>query len=252
MRKESRTRNRLRLQVALVALVCVAGVAQAEEVEVLEGDVLAGVDPLGRILVAIDQSPADGQVDRYFLFTDKERIPANIASVERGQGQLKVRNQSQALEVRIPSAQTLFSLAVNARQPFRSSSEILTVALHQGVELVQLSGTTGSIENLDIADLSLWPAPFEVDYHGSEGHASGDTFPPLLGPCPPDGDCEAGGQGSSECSISGCKPEGGTGPDGCSVSCDECMYACCKCIQRNWLLGGNFANCRCRLCVHEP
>lgn len=215
--------------------------ATVGQVEVIEGDVLVGVDDLGRVLIAADEQPLDGRTDYYFLFTDRERIGGGPWS-ERGFGQVLISNDSESLRLVLPTRQLWVSLAVEGREPVRGGEPppFTVIQLQEGIELVNLdaeSAEGAALDSLDVADLSTWPQSFVYD-----------LLDPASGPCADDSTCTAGGQGSTGCSIGGCP---GT-PHSCSASCGEDQFACCKCWPGSPIFGGGYASCRCLPCIVGP
>ena len=221
----------------IVALVAAAflfpEVSRAETVRHIRGDALVGVDSLGRVLIAVDQQPADGFVDFFFLFTApgryagpwSERIKkAEIVAGERG------------LVLRSTPPFFVVSLAIGPEDvqspkhpPFAEVFEA-----HEGVELITVpdGSRTFALASVDINDLWTWPEFFAYD---------------LLNPasCTNDFDCQSGGSSSPSCGIFGCPQP----PTGCSISCNyPTTFACCKCTQ------AGDAMCRCRGCLQprEP
>jgi len=212
---------------ALLAILLIPQqVAAANEAEVLVGDVLVGVDPLGRVLIAVDQLPADGLADQCFLFTSAERLEGpwserfDLARVTVSEGSLTIKNA--------PATHAI-SLAVIGSDPLPLGVPPHAVSLshHDGLELSKMRAGPlggGSMNSMSILDLSTWPEAFWYD-----------LLAPESGPCPDDSDCIAGGQGSTSCSL--------TISTSCSVTCTGDNYACCK----ETPLGGVL--CRCRPCI---
>jgi len=81
-------------------------------------------------------------------------------------------------------------------------------------------------------------------FFGDGGSCAGTSASPSLAGlqgCPPCGECDAGGPGTTACSIGGCPGP----PSECSVCCSGNFYSCCKCWQGWGCVGINRAHCRC-------
>ncbi len=229
--------SRRALGPCLVALLALLGTfsplfAANDSAESLHGTVLVGVDPLGRVLVALDKVPMDGKADHCFLFTGTERIEFGAWS-ERGMASLVHKPDS--LTISIPSEQLHVRLSmVSSEQAPHVPGGFEELVFDEGVELARLNASVmggALLDEMDVEILETWPEAFWYD-----------LLDPASGPCAPDNDCQAGGQGSSACSISGC---GIINTQGCSTTCEEGSYACCLCMN----MQANPARCRCRPCV---
>jgi hypothetical protein len=231
----------------------------AEEVNYKRGNLLIGVDNLGRTIAALDEEAPDGIVDFFFLFTAETRLaesdPRRVRNVV-----LRIEHQ-QALfrsdSERFIAQYVLRDLSVD---PLDVPDGFDFEGSDRGIEMVRVpaSGLKVAMSTLSTRDVSIggWPQFFIRDIlsespgndafagDGGSCSTSGPTSSPsstlLQGPfC--DGQCDAGGPGSTHCSIGGCSGA----PSECSVCCTFTHYACCKC----WGLLVLYANCRC--CISQ-
>ncbi len=213
--------------VAVVAGLCLtADLARAGEAgEVIPGDVLVGVDHLGRVLVAVDQKPSDGLVDHCFLFTSEERLGGPWS--RRVEGRVVVTVDS--LSVRSPFVVVSVALIGTDPRPPHYPPGAEVFIDHNGLELSRIDAppTGGApLDGMDIEDLSTWPEAFWYDVHDPASCVGG-------------GNCISGGPGSTSCSLT-------LGPVSCSVTCTGDTFACCS----ETSTGG--VRCRCVPCSEGP
>lgn len=213
----------------LLPLVASPSAAQDDSARVIVGDVLVGVDALGRVLVAVDSMPTDGLADTCFIYTASERLSGPWSRMLSNARVVHKKEGSLSIEAAPPDFVVLLSTG-GAEPPDTGhppESEVFEV--EGGLELaVMEAGPSGGAPLLSMRhdDLETWPEGFWYD-----------LLDPASGPCPDDSDCTAGGQGTSSCSID-------CGIVGCSVTCwNQDEYSCCKCL---------FLMCRCRPCITGP
>jgi hypothetical protein len=123
---------------------------------------LVGVDPLGRVAIAID-SDKDGRAEQLLLFTDKGRLDGtwskrlDDASVEIRRGAVLVTSgaESYAISLAVSTADTPPVPAWATERLIRTD----------GIELARLEDERGIayMAALDHDLLSSWPKQFETD-----------------------------------------------------------------------------------------
>lgn len=215
----------------LLSLTLTPSTSSAEDsAEVVVGDVLVGVDELGRVLIAVDEQPLDGRADHCFLFTAGDRLAGPWS--ERLTN-AKVVVKAGSLSIRSTPPFFVASLALTGREPLspQHPPHADVFSSHDGMELSRMdAGPAGGalLDSMDVTDLHTWPESFWYD-----------LLAPESGPCPDDSDCDAGGKSSNECSLQ-------IGQVSCSVTCLQDSYPCCK----ETSIGG--VSCRCRPCIMGP
>jgi hypothetical protein len=204
--------------IALVAALLVVAPASAQsefkarygqlhQIEVLEGQVTVDVLWGAGIGVALDLAPADGTVDRLYVLQKAahapEELPLVFASarvlVDRELVVVTGAPHEQGVALMLAGAEHL------PEQMETLNGELAGVTGKRGPALAAPYVYTG----FGLAERwGSWEAPFhELAYESQVLGKSG---------------CDAGGVGSTSCSV-GCN-------GGCSTSCSSGYYACCDCI----------------------
>lgn len=189
--------------------------ANAQHARGLTGEVRAtqGSDAR-RVLVMVDtfdDGSGDGIVDQWFVLEAAEplavvlRLP--VADLVHVEGRLRIVSHAD---------RRVYDFFVTGYEPAAPVPEYYTGVRHEGVGLSHSSGAT----NVPIAERSKrgrvraedecdYCDPLNLDPGG--GEAGGTPS------------CDAGGSGSSSCSIS-------RGTNSCSVTCSAGNYACCQVV----------------------
>lgn len=214
----------------LFVLLSIPAQAVPDHAEVYYGDAVAGVDELGRVMIALETTPFDGIVDQFFLFTANDRLtPVWWEHLD----DVTVVYKNKTLLLTTTPPDFVMSLAVDGAQaPHRGTppgAEVFQV--EGGVELAALrngvDGVEGSVHDHIWADLESWPESFWYD-----------TLDPASD-CVQTS-CQAGGEGSRSCGVE-CGPE-----NACQTGCRAGYFACCNCP--TFLR----ASCRCVRCNLKP
>ena len=190
-----------------------------------------GVDDLGRVLVAVDEQPIDGFVDRYFLFTAEYRL-TQPWSQRLENARLVYESDSLSVRSTPPDFEVLLALSGSEPRHAGHPPHIEVFIERSGLELGIFDPDPFEsvlLSSLAVEDLWTWPPAFWYD-----------VLDPESGRCFPDSDCVTGGFGEHSCSYT-------VGNITCSVSCNSDYYACCQ----EHPLGGQ-PRCRCRLCIIGP
>lgn len=239
--------------VALLAILAFAGAASAEHAEVYVGDVAIDTDVSGRVIVALDEAartaPPDGVVDRLFILqrkggssTELSRA-VGLARVVFTGDELKIDpvDGGLALTLSVGRGESLSDLAdveAEERQRARAAGEASASVERRRLEGFGLAHVWGGLEGSPLDAIAA-----EREVAAREAAAASNRR--VVGHnlvCGPDGggsgnnvDCQAGGCGSSSCSVSGCNEF----PHSCSVECESGNFSCCDCPAT----GG--AKCKC-------
>lgn len=206
-------------------LLAPGGIARADNAEVFVGDVLVGVDHLGRVLLAVDKQPLDGRVDHCFLFTATDRLEGTWSRRIKA----RVIQRADSLSVRSPFFVVSLALTDGAPQKIGHGPRSEVFEQYDGVEITRLNaGPEGGaqLESMVVEDLSTWPEAFWYDVHDPESCVGGNS-------------CISGGPGSSSCSLT-------LHGVSCNVACTGNTFACCSETPQ----GG--VSCRCIPCEEGP
>jgi hypothetical protein len=199
--------------------------------------VVAGVDTLGRVLVAVD-ADHDGYADECLLFTDSRRLegPWSIhleeADVVSTLGTLKIEasDRSFAMALAVEGA-ALPRLKAQGRRFGRIFIE------DEGFEQARMIPPEGQygglLSSMIHTDVQSWPASFWYDALDPGSCQNCNSA-----------ECDAGGCGATSCDI---------GPPqcfvtNCSVTCGSTIgdrFACCECT----IMQPPPPACRCITCV---
>ncbi len=223
-------------------LIAGPALGSSDSARVEFGDVVVGVDELGRVLVALDSAAdSDDKVDEFFLFTGEDRLePTWWEHVDDAVVTVKDRS----LKVVGPDARFVVLLTVrnpkgasgsgNGEGPGQAPPGAFVFRATNGLELAMVTnsplfGIDHGVHDHVWDQLQSWPESFWYDYHD-----------PASGQCVNGDDCDAGGEGANACSVT-CSVF-----SGCEVSCgNPDDFACCKCFFF-------FFTCRCRPCIPGP
>ncbi len=136
----------------------------------IRGDVLLGVDPLGRVLIAVDEAPRDGRADSFFLFTAEYRLGDAVsrllpdAEVESRHGSLFVTSRGSKFAAH-------FVLRDVTPRDRAIPSNFEYFANEHGTEIVRVPREAGlqvPMSSLTLNNMrSGWPEMFEDDLLGN-------------------------------------------------------------------------------------
>ena len=219
-----------------------------------EGSVLAGVDTLGRVLIATDYD-ADGLVDISFLATAPERLEGpwswfiSNADIKYNNARLRIRSAIGDYAVNITHGDRA-ALGLNKKK-FAEVFELLN-ARETVVQVTYPAGSGKALTSMSHTDLETWPYNFRYDLLDPVSVTPNCSCPQCVNIPQPRTDltCIIGSQGECELAagqcgthpltgevLPGCGPVQCTGPGGPGPSF---VYVCCSCLF--------FADCRCKEC----
>jgi hypothetical protein len=201
--------------------------------------VLAGVDPLGRVLLAVDHGQDDA-VDELFLFTPRERLKGPwselilSADIESTTGTLRLESHDRSLAI------VLAVSPADLPKLKRGTRDYRRVVQAQGYELVRKSLDPAygrRLSSFDHTLLETWPESFREDLM-----VPGTSYPTDCWNC-----------GNTPCQVGGCNAltcsticHGLAVNDECAVGCRPgASFACCNCTNGPFFPIGD---CRCRPC----
>ncbi|MEN7344109.1 MAG: hypothetical protein AAAFM81_14250 [Pseudomonadota bacterium] len=195
-------------------------------------DVVAGVDSLGRLLLALDVD-RDGFADEMKLFTGSERFPEMWSESFSG----FVLSTSGTLVIAARDKSVLIAIATNNIEPpgnLQARADTFNRAFvnFSGIEMVGQSLGPSAVYLNDVSAMSpaFWPETFQDDL------LSMGTAIPNCANCQSETCRNGGGCGSTGCAI------GGDTGGACQTSCAwPFSFACCD--------AGFLGNkCRCVVC----
>lgn len=221
-----------------------------------EGSVLAGVDELGRVLIATDYD-GDGLADICFLATSPERLEGpwswsiSNADIKYNNARLRIRSTISDYAVNITHGDR-DALGLN-KSKFAEVFELLN-ARETVVQVAFPAGSGNALSSMSHTDLYSWPENFWYDLLDPASATPTCNCQECLNIPQPrtnltcvigdaDGECSlaAGDCGTNPMTgnpYPGCGPAQCTGPGGPPGA--EFFYVCCSCI-----LG---PRCRCASC----
>ncbi len=192
----------------VLALSSIPALAQKtdDSASFVSGEVQVTTLDNGKILVGLDEHPADGSADRVFVL--QQDTPYETVDQWFADATLRVRDDQLAVFSRQEGWAMLLVLSGNIPRKISGVS---------GVRIIEGFGLSESWGDFGVP----------VDVAASEWHFR-STLP--LKPGPAEGldfydTCDSGGSGATSCSVTAC--EGA--PSGCSISCSSPKYACCWC-----------------------
>lgn len=217
-------------------------------IEYFRGTALAGVDELGRVLIALDEWPQDGRADHCFLYTSRERLAGPWSRVIED-ARLHYRDSGLILESRGHAFALSLAMAESRPRPLNERRYAEVFVDREGVEWVRQDAPEGGgniLSDMTHFDLTTWPENFWYDLLDPESQS-----------CPDFSDCINIGAGvvnplgAVSCGIQHpgpCINDGSCGPITCAPQYGQ--FACCFCKPRGLI--GSDPNCRCRGCRTEP
>jgi hypothetical protein len=217
---------------AILMAICAIDVAAGET---FTGQTLVRVDSQGRLLVVMDEVPADGTADRLWIFESSDPFPPlgprpvspTSVTYDRAMGRLIVKGISDGLYLDLLVTQVPGDLEI------REDGRDRYFGTGRGI-LYKPIASTLSVEQVDTDRLEVVSKADSEDplaiVCGKDGRVKVDT------------DCSKGGPGSSSVSMS-CPGFPGVSGESGSASCGFGHYACGYC----WL-GVAYAVCRSAYC----